>query len=252
MSPSHADLRILLLQARNSEDMEVQEQSCFLERCRIELHQLDSLNLGRTNSLPDLSTALDGYDAFFIGGAGEYSAAEDYVWMNFVLDLIRDAYDRHLPTFGSCWGHQLIARALGGRVEHDADRAEMGCHHVDLTEAGKADILFRDFPPSFMANMGHHDRVVELPDCAIELANNRTQPNEAFRIKDRPMYGTQFHSELDAHRERERLIRYRQYYLEQLPSEEMFQAVLHGLRETTEVDHLMFDFLTKFAVKPTV
>jgi len=250
MSPSHDELRVLLLQARNSADMELQEQNCFLERCRLDLGQLDSLNLGRTSAIPDPKTALDGYDAFFIGGAGEYSATGNYEWMPFVLELIQEAYKRHLPTFGSCWGHQLIARALGGRVEHDAERAEMGCHHVELTAYGRTDTLFKDFPSSFMANMGHHDRVVSLPESAVELAFNSSQPNEAFRIRDRPMYGTQFHSELDAHRERERLIRYREYYLKQLPSEEVFQNVLHGLRETTEVDHLMFDFLSKFAVAP--
>ena len=100
-----------------------------------------------------------------------------------------------------------------------------------------------------MANMGHHDRVTKLPDEAVELARNSSQPFEAFRIKDRPIYGTQFHSELDAARERERLYRYRSYYLEELPSEEQFQAFLDDLAETAEVDDLMYGVLTKFATK---
>ena len=250
MAPSHEKLKVLLIQARNTQDMEVQEQNCFLERCRLEDHQLDCLNLGRQDCPTDHGAVLDGYDAFFIGGAGEYSAMDDTSWMPFLLALVQDAYDRKIPTFGSCWGHQIIARALGGKVEHDPERAELGCHHIELTEDGQNDPLLGGFPHSFMANMGHHDRVTRLPDNAVELAFNRTQPYEAFRLKDSPMYGTQFHSELNAHRERERLIRYRSYYLVQLHSEEVFQEIFHGLRETTEVDHLMFDFLTKYAVNP--
>jgi len=248
MESNLSDIRVLLLQARSTPDIELQEQNCFLERCRIEPHQLISLNLARSEKRPVEGT-LDGYDAFFIGGAGEFSVAEDYPWMPFALDLVRDAYRRKMPTFGSCWGHQLIARALGGTVEHDASLAELGCHSISLTDAGKKDELFHSFPSTFMANMGHHDRVTELPEEAIELARNGSQPFEAFRIKDRPIYGTQFHSELDAARERERLFRYRSYYLEELPTEEQFQAVLDDLAETTEVDDLMYDFLTMFATK---
>jgi len=247
MSESLSSIKVLLLQARNTQDMEQQEQECFLERCRIADHQLDSLNLPRTDALPGVDV-LDGYDAFFIGGAGEYSATQDYPWMPFALDMIRRAHDTALPTFGSCWGHQLIARALGGKVEHDPDRAELGCHNINLTEAGKHDPLFAPFPDSFLANMGHHDRVTVLPPGAIELADNHFQPNEAFRIADKPMYGTQFHSELDKRREAERLIKYRKYYLDQLNSEETFRDVMESLQETTEVDHLMYDFLLRFAV----
>ena len=247
MSESLQTLKVLLLQARNTKDMEHQEQECFLERCRISDRQLDSINVPRLGTLPEVAL-LDNYDAFFIGGAGEYSATKDYAWMPFVLDLIRYAHRKSIPTFGSCWGHQLIARALGGRVEHDPERAELGCHAVFLTNAGKQDPLFASFPASFMANMGHHDRVTELPPGAVELADNPTQPNEAFRMAGKPMYGTQFHSELDKRREAERLIKYREYYRSQMPSDDTFQAVLDSLRQTTEVDDLMHDFLLQYAV----
>lgn len=248
MAESLSTLKVLLLQARNTEDMVLQEQACFLERCRLRADQLDTLNLPLMTETPAVSV-LDRYDAFFIGGAGEYSAAKDYEWMPFALDLIRHAYQSRLPTFGSCWGHQLIARALGGKVEHDPELAELGCHNINLTEAGMHDELFAPFPDSFLANMGHHDRVTVLPEDAIELADNHFQPNEAFRIKDRPMYGTQFHSELDKRREAERLVKYRAFYINELHSEEVFQDVLNSLQETTEVDHLMYDFLMRFAVK---
>lgn len=233
---------MLLVQARNTAGMERQEQTCFLERCRLRHEQMTSVNVVRT-PLPD--DALDAYDAIMIGGAGEYSALDDPDWMPSLLDLVRGAAERDLPTFGSCWGHQVIARALGGTVIHDSARSELGCRWIELTEAGQQDALFRSFPRRFRANTGHHDRVSVLPPGATEFAFNDSQRNQAFRMDGLRMYGTQFHSELDAARERERLIAYRDFYRADLPDEDDFQKVLEELAETTEVDHLLYDFLVR-------
>lgn len=239
-------IRALLVQVRNTEDIEVQEQQCFLERTQLHPEQLHCINLARSELHADLS---EDYDVLFIGGAGEYSAVEDYDWMPSALSLIRDAADLSFPVFGSCWGHQLIARALGGTVVRDLARAELGCLPVYLTEQGKVDPLFASYPARFYANMGHHDRVTHLPHGSIELATGSDQPNEAFRIEGKPIYGTQFHSELNATREEERLLRYRPYYRDELPDDDVFDRVVRSLKETTEVDHLMYDFLLKFVVR---
>ena len=239
------DIRIVLIQARSTSDIELQEQECFLERCRVNPTQLHAASVLRDRLDEEL---LAGFDVLMIGGAGEYSAAEDYPWMSDLLDLIRYAHDTRFPTFGSCWGHQLIARALGGEVAHDSDLAELGCHPVSLTEAGRQDRLFGAFPHRFLANMGHHDRVLVLPEDAVELAESDTQPFQAFRVDGRPMYGTQFHSELDARRERQRLYKYREHYPE-IAADESFQTVLDNLAETSEVDHLLHDFLLKIVVE---
>lgn len=241
---SIADLRVLLLQARNTDEMIRQEQECFLERCRIAPSQLQVRNVTREQIEPSV---LAGMDALLIGGAGEYSAMEDHPWMPALFDVLYAAYDLKLPTFGSCWGHQVIARAFGGEVIHDSERAEIGCGTVLLTDAGQVDPLLCDFPPRFRVNMGHHDRVVRLPEGAVELAFSESQPNQAFRMGARPMYGTQFHSELDARRERERLVAYRAYY-DEVAADSAFDAVIQSLSETTEADHLLYDFLRKFAV----
>ena len=224
--------------------MERQEQQCFLERCRVRPEQLLTLNCPYD---PPAAAPLDEVHALMIGGAGEYSAIEDYPWMEGLLDLVREAARRKLPTFGSCWGHQIIARALGGTVVHDAELAELGCLEVTLTDAGHADPLFQRFPARFKANMGHHDRVASLPPGAVELARN-DQPHQAFRLPDAPVYGTQFHSELDAVREEERLVAYREYYRADLPNEKDFKRVIADLAETTEVDHLLYDFLTTYTL----
>jgi len=226
--------------------MELQEQSCFVERCRVPREQIRVVNVGRGDS-PSLAHLTD-VDAVLIGGAGQYSAADDYEWTSAVLDFIRHVVDEEIPLFGSCWGHQVIARALGGRVVYDPDFSELGCGWVELTDAGQNDPLFHRFPRRFRANMGHHDRVVELPSGAIELAHNH-QRYQAFRLEHAPVYGTQFHSELDAERERERILVYKELYRDALPSDGTVQEVLDSLADTTAVDNLLYDFLTTFVAR---
>ena len=245
MANSEKNVRILLIQARDEPEILLQEQSCFLERCHIEKEQLVPLNVLNVTNSQIKSIQLEEYNALMIGGSGAYSATNDYPWMDALLGLVRQANARSFPTFGSCWGHQIIARALGGTVIYDAEHTEMGCHTIQLNSKGQQDVLFRDFPHQFKANMGHHDRVIKLPPEGIDLAFSKIQPHQAFRIKDKPIYGTQFHSELNAERERERLIAYRPYYTE-VDTEEMFQEILDGLAETTEVDGLLQKFLEIF------
>ncbi len=244
--PMH-EIRVLLIQARNTPEMERQEQQCFVERCRLPLEQFVPANVAHDAIHEGL---LDGVDALMIGGAGEYSARKNYPWMPNLLALVHAAYARELPTFGSCWGHQVIARAFGGTVIYDSLRAEFGCGMIELTDDAAEDPLLGHYPRRFRANLGHHDRVVVLPDNAVELAFNASQRNQAYRIKDRPIYGTQFHSELDARRERERLEAYGHLYENELGNHEVYQRVLDSLAETTEADHLLYDFLRTFVAHP--
>ena len=237
---SRNSLTLLLIQARDEPHILDQELACFAERCHLRPDQFKRINVV-SDAIDD--SLLEGVSGVVIGGAGRYSAANDYSWTPSLLRLITGIDEGDLPLFGSCWGHQVIARALGGEVIHDLPRAELGCFAVELTEAGRADPIFSHLPESFLTNMGHHDRVIRLPDNAIELARNQSQPNQAFRIRDRPIYGTQFHSELSAARERERLLEYRDEYRSALPTDAEFEHVVASLSETTEADELLRHFV---------
>jgi len=247
MAPSFDQLRVRLIQIRKRPDVLGEERESFLKRTRLAPDQL-----AVTNALQDdLSTSvLDDVDAVLIGGAGAYSVTETYEWTDNLIDLCNACADRQMPLFGSCWGHQFIARAFGGSVIHDDERSEMGTHHVELTKAGNSDLLFEPFPTRFLAQMGHQDRVAELPSSAIELALNDVAPFQAFRLADAPIYGTQFHSELDDEAERGRLITYRDHYPE-MRVESVFQETLANLRPTPDVDDLLYHFLQLYAVEET-
>ena len=236
---------IRLFQARTSPIILQQEQLCFLERIGIDASQLHATNVIDERLSLDL---LEGMDSLMIGGSGEFPAYDDYGWMPELLDIVRHCYDNDIPLFGSCWGHQVIARALGGKVEHVPELAELGCFDVTLTKAGKDDPVLGQFPKTFAANMGHHDRVVIMPEDAIELAVSKSQGHQVFRIADKPIYGTQFHSELDSQREKERLYEYREHYKKTIGDDEGFQRILDSLRETTEVDQLLRTFVDVYCL----
>lgn len=245
MAPDLSAVRVRLIQIRTNAAVLREEQESFRARCGL---GPDAFLL--TNALrDDLSAALlDGVDAVMIGGAGAYSVTQTYDWTSPLIKLCEACADRGLPLFGSCWGHQFIARAFGGVVIHDPERTEMGTHGVELTDAGRRDPLFSTLPARFAAQMGHQDRVVRLPEGAVELATNGRAPHQAFRLEGSPIYGTQFHSELDEHTERQRLLAYRAHYPE-IAGDGAFQTVLDSLRPSPDADDLLRRFLLLFAVE---
>lgn len=244
MASTFDQIRVRLIQIRDQPAVIKEEQESFLTRTRLSADQL-LVTSAPHEPLPP--TLLDGVDAILIGGAGAYSVTQTYDWTQGLIDFCHTCHDKQMPLFGSCWGHQFIARAFGGSVIHDEDRSEMGTREVELTEAGSADPLFEPFPNKFWAQMGHQDRVNRLPENAVELATNDAAPNQAFRLKDAAIYGTQFHSELDEAAERSRLYAYRDHYPE-MQDDALFQETIDALRPTPDVDDLLYHFLQLYAL----
>ncbi|MEM6288973.1 MAG: type 1 glutamine amidotransferase [Bacteroidota bacterium] len=245
MAPDVDALRIRLIQIRERPAVIAEEQASFQARTG-----LGPDRFVVTNALEDRLGAdlVEDVDAVMIGGAGAYSVVDTFGWTQGLVDVCQACADREVPLFGSCWGHQFVARAFGGTVVNDPTRAEMGTHRVRLTEAGRADPLFSTLPEAFGTQMGHHDRVAELPPGAVELAANDVAPYQAFRLEGVPIYGTQFHSELDAETERLRLVAYRAHYPE-MQDDAIFEATLDALYETPDADDLLRRFLLLYAVE---
>ena len=200
-----------MIQIRSHEAAERQEQLCFLDRLGIRPESMPCHNLVHEPEVP--WSAVAAADAVIIGGAGSHSVTREYPFTEPLAEVVRRLVDEGRPLFGSCWGHQFIAWALGGRVEHAPERGEVGSFGVELTAAGAGDPLFADFPRRFTAQLGHHDTVVELPPGVEELAYTDACRNQALKVVGRPVYGTQFHSEMNVGHMRERLLMYRDAYL---------------------------------------
>jgi GMP synthase (glutamine-hydrolysing) len=235
-------LRIALLQVRNARVPLHQEQSCFIERCRVARSQVDFINLV---DQPEIRwRQVESAHAVIIGGAGAYSVTQEHPFTEPLREVLYRLIDGDRPVFGSCWGHQFIAEATGGTVIEDGERSEIGSLPISLTEEGRADPLFSELPESFYVQLGHKDRVSTVgPDC-VELARSELCPYQAIRLEGKPVYGTQFHSEMNEQRLRERLEVYLDDYV---PDEATFREILRKLRPSVEADILLARFLELFA-----
>ena len=99
-----------------------------------------------------------------------------------------------IPLFGICYGHQLLARAAGGKVGYHPQGKEIGTVKVERLDAAVRDRLFHGLPHVFPAHVTHAQTVLVLPPGATRLAANRHEPNHAFRLGDMA-WGVQFHPE---------------------------------------------------------
>ena len=119
----------------------------------------------------------------------------DEAWIPALVDYVAEAADAGLPILGVCYGHQVLAEALGGRVA-GMDGFEIGYNTV----RHHGDDLFAGIDESFTVFTTHGDTVVELPPTATPLAEN-DHGLHAFR--DGHCWGVQFHPEYDLQTARE-------------------------------------------------
>jgi GMP synthase (glutamine-hydrolysing) len=100
-------------------------------------------------------------------------------------------FELGIPTLGICYGAQLLALELGGRVDR-TDAGEYGKVDMRTTECS----LFTTLPAEQTAWMSHRDTVVEPPADARIVATSEHTPVAAFEDKARGLYGVQFHPEV--------------------------------------------------------
>ena len=105
---------------------------------------------------PEGARACDGW---LITGS-KAGAYEDHAWIPPLEDLIREIYARGIPLVGICFGHQIIAQALGGRVEKFAGGWSVGATRYTGPEGEK------------VLNAWHQDQVTILPPGARVLASS--------------------------------------------------------------------------------
>lgn len=116
------------------------------------------------------------FDAFVVTGSRCDAFARE-PWILALGDLVRQAHEAAVPTVGICFGHQLIAHVLGGRVERAARGWGVGVRAARVVSAAPPPWV----PDRFRLLHSHQDQVVALPPDAELLATSDHAPIAAFR-----------------------------------------------------------------------
>jgi len=106
--------------------------------------------------------------------------------------LDRELLELGIPVLGICYGMQLLATELGGKVE-GAEVGEFGRSELRVREPGR---LFAGLPAEQTCWMSHRDTVFEPPPGFVALASSTASPVAALESVTRGIYGIQFHPEV--------------------------------------------------------
>ena len=134
--------------------------------------------------------------AVVVTGSGAMVTAGD-AWMQRSADWLAQAVAAGRPVLGICFGHQLLAHALGGRVLDNPRGVEVGTVPLALEPAAAGDPLFASLTEPLRVHVSHLQSVTVPPPGARRLASSELDPNQAFVCGERA-WGVQFHPEFSA------------------------------------------------------
>ena len=118
-------------------------------------------------------------------------------WSEQTAGWLPEAVAGNIPILGICYGHHMLAYAMGGEVGDNPRGREFGVVEVNLTPQSKGDILLGGLPPSLNLYACHSQSVLMLPPKALLLASSKMDPYHAF-VLGKCAWGFQFHPELNA------------------------------------------------------
>jgi len=132
-------------------------------------------------------------DSAWIITGSAYSVYDDFEWIEYLREKLKEMLIAKKPVLGICFGHQLIADTFGGEVLLNPKGWELGSCKVKLTKEGESSVLFDDLKDPLTVFQSHQDIVTRIPLDATLLAKN-DMGIQSFSYKN-IFYGVQFHPE---------------------------------------------------------
>ena len=129
-----------------------------------------------------------------ITGSGAMVSARE-PWSEALVPWLREAV-AGIPVLGVCYGHQLVAHALGGVVGRNPAGRQIGTQAVTLDATGP-DPLLSDLPPRIEVQVSHQESVLTPPPNTVVLGCTAGDPHHVLRFGEQA-WGVQFHPEFDA------------------------------------------------------
>jgi GMP synthase-like glutamine amidotransferase len=138
----------------------------------------------------ELPQSLDDCDAYLATGS-RFSAYDDVEWIHSLKDFLRRIREAEKPFVGVCFGHQLMAEALGGKVARAETGWGVGVHGVEVI---KPELWMRHEQSGCALQYMHQDQVERLPENSVVIGRSDHCPVAMFRVGD-SMLGIQAHPE---------------------------------------------------------
>jgi len=129
------------------------------------------------------------HDGYLLTGS-RHGVYDPLPWIEPLKAFIREAASLRKPQVGICFGHQILAEALGGKVRKSDIGWRVGMERYDIRRNGEATTLSM---PAF-----HQDQVVEMPPGADIVASNEACAYAGLSYRDAPVLSYQFHPEFAA------------------------------------------------------
>lgn len=156
-------------------------------------------------------------DSAWIITGSAHSVYDDFPWISYLKEKLKEVQKTRIPVLGICFGHQLIADTFGGKVELNKKGWEIGSCRVNLFKSADECSLFSSFSESMEVYQSHQDIVAQIPKGAILLAKN-DMGIQSF-VYDDIFYGVQFHPEFTKDvMEKYLTIRYEKGILKEIPT----------------------------------
>ena len=139
-------------------------------------------------------------DAWLITGS-RHGVYDELSWIPKLEEFIRSAQAKNIPQIGICFGHQIIAQALGGRVIKSEKGWGLGVNHYTITQSKPW--MNGSLDASVAVNAVHQDQVVEIPQGAVLLASSEFCPyamlaygETIFTVQPHPEFDHEFQADL--------------------------------------------------------
>lgn len=181
--------------------------------------------------------SLDECDGYLLTGSKE-SVYDAQPWIDKLRHFIVDVYKSNTKLVGICFGHQMIADALGGKVEQAKNGWGLGVTSSLVTELNS---WMHPEMKEFSLLVSHQDQVVKLPDGAICFADNVFCPYSGFRI-GRKVLTFQGHPEFSVDYLQERMLMRKALY-----DKALYEDAVDSLKDETqhlEVARWILNFLS--------
>jgi GMP synthase (glutamine-hydrolysing) len=153
---------------------------------------VDVVRVADGETLPDPAAP----SGVVVTGSAAY-VSDRAAWSERTGTWLADAVRAGTPVLGICYGHQLLAQALGGRVGRNPRGREIGTAALRLHPAAFEDPLLSVLERPVYVHETHVESVLALPPGVEALAETDGDPHQAFAAGERA-WGVQFHPEFDA------------------------------------------------------